>query len=422
MAKLSVCIPTYNRADMLADRLKRMAAMQDKIELEISISDNASADHTQDVVEQFRTSFARFHYVRQPEVISINLNFYAPVRSATFDYITLIGDDDTIMPDSMAHALAMFEHDTRLQAVIGNNELYDFSAEESRGITRFIHKPERYTLANAHTMFEKHYFFEYFVMRTANLHRYFHNESYSYPTGWKAIHGCLKEGAVALEPLPLIYKGHSSDQLGYSNYLIEMQELPRTDPEMFAALMRKDVPDNVYKKLRHSALMRSVRYSADSSVSANMRKEYLLAMHHLQKGAMYDYDTQFYPRIAPDTLLFGRLAQWIVPLVKACPGIRITLENHPACHRLALDLQPLLAPGSIISFLPVEKLSMNNGTCFCISVEFNETLAEEAMQFTGTPYVALADMVQACCDKPADVPAMQKLLHQQVTLPQLQTA
>ena len=52
MLPLAVSIPTYNRADILADRLDRMSRMQRRLELEISISDDASTDHTPEIARE----------------------------------------------------------------------------------------------------------------------------------------------------------------------------------------------------------------------------------------------------------------------------------------------------------------------------------------------------------------------------------
>src|SRR5712691_4260401 len=120
MLRLAVSIPTYNRADILADRLARMSRMQRRIALEISISDNASADHTREVVESFRNSFAALSYVRQPRLVSPTINFFAALRNTTFPYVTQIGDDDTIFEDGILQALEMLEAERKLQAVAGN--------------------------------------------------------------------------------------------------------------------------------------------------------------------------------------------------------------------------------------------------------------------------------------------------------------
>lgn len=51
---LSLCIPTYNRAEILAQCLERhMEAIDDERDIEIVISDNASTDNTREVVADF---------------------------------------------------------------------------------------------------------------------------------------------------------------------------------------------------------------------------------------------------------------------------------------------------------------------------------------------------------------------------------
>ena len=56
--KLSICIPTHNRAEFLPATLESIAA-QWTDDIEIAVSDNASTDHTAAIVESYRARLGR---------------------------------------------------------------------------------------------------------------------------------------------------------------------------------------------------------------------------------------------------------------------------------------------------------------------------------------------------------------------------
>lgn len=92
---LSLCLPTYNRADCIYQQLKRLQQLSpDELEqIEIIISDNCSPDHTRQTVEKFSNSIP-FIYLRNSENIGPDGNFLQCLRKATGKYVWLLGDDD----------------------------------------------------------------------------------------------------------------------------------------------------------------------------------------------------------------------------------------------------------------------------------------------------------------------------------------
>lgn len=73
---LSICIPTYNRAEYLVESIESIihqAEFKNK-QVEIIIADNASTDNTKDVVKQYVDLYDNIHYYRNDENIN-NDNF-----------------------------------------------------------------------------------------------------------------------------------------------------------------------------------------------------------------------------------------------------------------------------------------------------------------------------------------------------------
>ena len=92
--RLSLLIPTRERADLLASCLRTVCAIRDR-DLEIIVSDNASGDETQHVIEA--AADPRIRIVNTGRRVSQRQNFEFALSHATGDYVMAIGDDDAVL-------------------------------------------------------------------------------------------------------------------------------------------------------------------------------------------------------------------------------------------------------------------------------------------------------------------------------------
>lgn len=94
---VSLLVPTYGRADLLALTL-RSAMDQTWDELEIVVADDCSPDHTEEVVRELAREDERIRYVRQPHNLGNFGNSRFLLHEARGDYLKLLLDDDLLMP------------------------------------------------------------------------------------------------------------------------------------------------------------------------------------------------------------------------------------------------------------------------------------------------------------------------------------
>lgn len=94
--RVTIAIPTYNRANKTLPQTLQSALDQTYENLEIIVSDNCSTDDTEQVVRRFG---ANVKYVRQAENLGLNGNFNQCIDHATGDYVLLLHDDDLIDAD-----------------------------------------------------------------------------------------------------------------------------------------------------------------------------------------------------------------------------------------------------------------------------------------------------------------------------------
>lgn len=93
MLKLSICIPTHNRAGYLRQCLDYLAPqVNGKEEIEVIISDNASTDDTGEIVKDYCEP--KIKYFRNPENLGYAGNQVKCIERAEGQYIAILCDDD----------------------------------------------------------------------------------------------------------------------------------------------------------------------------------------------------------------------------------------------------------------------------------------------------------------------------------------
>jgi hypothetical protein len=99
--RVSVCIPTYNRARYLGEAIESALA-QTFTDFELVVVDNCSADETPEVAAAYAARDARVRYVRNERNLGLVGNFLRCVEVARGDYVALLHDDDVYLPDMLA--------------------------------------------------------------------------------------------------------------------------------------------------------------------------------------------------------------------------------------------------------------------------------------------------------------------------------
>jgi len=104
--KISVCIPTYNRADYLELCLSSILS-QTFSDFEVIVSDNCSSDATSDVVQGCNDS--RVRYSRNDRNVGVTLNRNRCLELAQGEYVCILGDDDLYAPSFLERESTMLD-------------------------------------------------------------------------------------------------------------------------------------------------------------------------------------------------------------------------------------------------------------------------------------------------------------------------
>ena len=114
MRKLSICVPTYNRAHLIRASLETILN-QSYSDFDLTVVDNASPDNTEEVVRQIRDP--RLRYVRNPENVGLILNNNRCIEEATGELIAIYHDDDFYHKDLVKRSVEILDRNPRVGVV-----------------------------------------------------------------------------------------------------------------------------------------------------------------------------------------------------------------------------------------------------------------------------------------------------------------
>ena len=95
---LTIAIPTYNRGDHLDNLIQAVLyQLEGRNDVDLLICDNASQDHTAEIVDGLMKNSNIMRYHRNDTNIGINGNVYTAYHLAKGKYVWFLADDDTIL-------------------------------------------------------------------------------------------------------------------------------------------------------------------------------------------------------------------------------------------------------------------------------------------------------------------------------------
>lgn len=119
--KLSIVIPTYNRADFLDLSLSVHVPLAREYGIEIYISDNCSSDNTAAVVKKWMLEYSCLHYSCNDKNLGAEENFEIALNLSSSQYVWLLGDTYQIPRNGISSILELLETSDYSAVVINFN-------------------------------------------------------------------------------------------------------------------------------------------------------------------------------------------------------------------------------------------------------------------------------------------------------------
>ena len=126
---LSLCIPTFNRAALLEETLSSVLTQIElarRDQIEIVVSDNASADETAAVVARFQAANPNLHWncFRHVENKGADTNILQAVTLARGEFVYLVSDDDVLLPGALEKIFGLMHSFPALDAFCLNSRSF----------------------------------------------------------------------------------------------------------------------------------------------------------------------------------------------------------------------------------------------------------------------------------------------------------
>jgi glycosyltransferase involved in cell wall biosynthesis len=135
MPRYGILLPTRNGASLL-DGCVRSVLDQDYGDFELVISDNASDDGTGEILAGF-ASDPRVRLLRQDEPIGVTDNWNACLAACTSERLTLIGDDDLLLPGYFERVDALLERHDNPDVLLHNAYAFAFPGFAGSDVSQY---------------------------------------------------------------------------------------------------------------------------------------------------------------------------------------------------------------------------------------------------------------------------------------------
>lgn len=112
--RLSICIPTYNRLNILKDSIEDNLSVFFENNIELCIANNASTDGTGVYLKNLVKKYPQIKYKCQESNVGIDKNMLDVMNIATADYIYPMGDDDKLIIENLPLLLNLLSEDKDL--------------------------------------------------------------------------------------------------------------------------------------------------------------------------------------------------------------------------------------------------------------------------------------------------------------------
>lgn len=124
MSKISVCIPTFNRAYLLPYAIDSVLKQSEQ-DFELIVCDDGSGDGTAELMSQYTDN--RIKYICHPQNIGKSNNMRSGFDAASGKYFMKFDDDDRLTTDFLARTTAIFEQDSSIDFVGTDHWIIDIN-------------------------------------------------------------------------------------------------------------------------------------------------------------------------------------------------------------------------------------------------------------------------------------------------------
>jgi glycosyltransferase involved in cell wall biosynthesis len=132
LPKISVCIPTFNRVNLLPVAIDSVLR-QTEPDWELIVTDDGSTDGTAELMARYDD--ARIHYIRHPQNIGKSNNMRSGFEAASGEYFIKFDDDDRLTPEFLAKTSAILDKHPEVDFVGTDHWVIDINNNRDESAT-----------------------------------------------------------------------------------------------------------------------------------------------------------------------------------------------------------------------------------------------------------------------------------------------
>lgn len=321
---LSICIPTYNRAELLEKNLKHLLTFS-KIEIEVCVSNNNSKDNTLKVINKYKNKFPKFNYISTTKTLDIQQNFDLAMKLATQKYTFLMPDDDLANEEDLFKGLILLEKENNLMAVYGGFRKFNLKNEFLEEVKR-SDTLEFFSIVNAQNILGR------FVSLDLPLHRTMLHKLLPVPhlnsssVSWEFIGIALSQGNICITPYAFFnHYSHKDQYTHIHNNNSHIHFLMISEAEIFLSRLKCSNNEKMQAMINYKAVY--YRYMMWNSYQNN---ELIQARWAIKKGALYH--PELFSNFAKEwdqKYLLSASIQYLNNLISEKPNIKnVLIYSH----------------------------------------------------------------------------------------------
>ncbi|WP_373034667.1 glycosyltransferase family 2 protein [Sulfurimonas sp.] len=164
MSKVSICIPVYNRDELIKKALES-SMNQTYSDIEIVVCDNCSTDRTKEVVLEYAKKDSRIKFFENEENIGALRNFKKTIELATGDFVVLLGSDDWLSEDfieSRMKGFKLFPDAAFISGPMTTNTIFDDNTYKKN--IDYIYNSSKLSKEYVYKNFYKKFLISYFCL------------------------------------------------------------------------------------------------------------------------------------------------------------------------------------------------------------------------------------------------------------------
>jgi glycosyltransferase involved in cell wall biosynthesis len=387
---LSICIPTYNRANLLRKTLAHLRELCGD-DIEIVVSDNCSPDDTQDAVRSFASDFAHFRVIRQTENRGGIANFNAALSVASGKYIYPLSDDDQIYFPGLVAAVTVMEEGTGIVGVFGGHAERRFDGDA----TPYRLVEQRTDFARyEHMKMLKQFPLLWHPVCRADIYRRFYlpdRRSFGF---WELAGMLLRHGGVSVIPDIFYHHAHTEPRMEFELTENWYHDAYRAGFECFVGQLGKT--DRA--ELVTFIATRTVRPYRQGQRFAMLKRDYLAARHFVLRARAYGIMPEADVIAWEKDAMLGMVVQRLFTRVQLNPEIdQIVFEANVRLRKVRDGLATIAPRYSFESISPGDLPRMDlRPDQYLVTYANPGATSEVASRLDRTRMVAVEDVIEAC--------------------------